>query len=205
MENLQELLNQYSLIQLQYVEFEKYMKNELENLLIEESIKYQQLTGRIKTIDSIEQKIKKHPDLIEELKNDIRNMNDLCGIRIVLYDNNNLNSIFQILKDEYEIIEIKNKGFNYNANNITIRLKKGVFSKFLCEIQLVTVMSHNLIEIGHDIVYKNDELVKIDKQEMELISQEYDEWYFYDIQATIEIIDWAIEKEYDYFAYSSSW
>ena len=36
-------------------------------------------------------------------------------------------------------------------------------------------------------------------------SQEYDEWYFDNIQATIEIIDWAIEKEYDYFAYSSSW
>lgn len=58
MEKLQELLNQYSLLQLQYVEFEKYMKNELENLLIEQGVKYQQLTGRIKTIESIEKKIK---------------------------------------------------------------------------------------------------------------------------------------------------
>lgn len=36
-------------------------------------------------------------------------------------------------------------------------------------------------------------------------SQEYDEWYFSDLQETIEFIDWAISKEYDYFAYSSSW
>ena len=36
-------------------------------------------------------------------------------------------------------------------------------------------------------------------------SEEYDEWYFSDLQETIEIIDWAISKEYDYFAYSSSW
>ena len=36
-------------------------------------------------------------------------------------------------------------------------------------------------------------------------SVEYDEWYFSDLQETIEIIDWAISKEYDYFAYSSSW
>ena len=36
-------------------------------------------------------------------------------------------------------------------------------------------------------------------------SQEYDEWYFNDIQETIEIVNWAIEKDYDYFAYSSSW
>lgn len=36
-------------------------------------------------------------------------------------------------------------------------------------------------------------------------SEEYDEWYFSDLQETIEIIDWTISKEYDYFAYSSSW
>ena len=190
MENLQELLNQYLLLQLQYVKFEKYMKNELENLLIEEGIKYQQLTGRIKTIDSIEKKIKKHPYLIEELNNDIRNMNDLCGIRIVLYDNNNLNNIFQVIKSKYDIVEIKSKGFNYNANNIIIRIKTGVFSEYLCEIQLVTIMSHNLIEIGHDIIYKNDELFKIDKQEMELISQEYEECLenVYKLETRIDII-----------------
>lgn len=79
MEKLQELLNQYSLLQLQYVEFEKYMKNELENLLIEQGVKYQQLTGRIKTIESIEKKLKTKPNLIKRLNDDIRNMNDLCG------------------------------------------------------------------------------------------------------------------------------
>ena len=36
-------------------------------------------------------------------------------------------------------------------------------------------------------------------------SQEYDEWYFNDIQETIEIIDWALKRDFDYFAYQSSW
>ena len=36
-------------------------------------------------------------------------------------------------------------------------------------------------------------------------SQEYDEWYFDDIQMTIEIIDKCLKLEYDYFEYHSSW
>ncbi len=190
MEKIKELLNQYSLLQLQYVEFEKYMKNELENLLIEKNIKYQQLTGRIKTIESIEKKLISKPILIERLNDDIRNMNDLCGIRIILYDNYNLNAIFQIIQDKYDIVEIKSKGFDYNANNITLKLKNGIFSDFLCEIQLVTIMSHNLIEIGHDIVYKNNELMEIDKKEMELISNEYNECLesVYKLETKIDIL-----------------
>ena len=36
---------------------------------------------------------------------------------------------------------------------------------------------------------------------------EYDEWYFDDIQETIEICEWCLDerKEYDYFEYHSSW
>lgn len=35
----------------------------------------------------------------------------------------------------------------------------------------------------------------------------YDEWYFYDIQDTIDICKWCLDerREYDYFEYSSSW
>lgn len=36
-------------------------------------------------------------------------------------------------------------------------------------------------------------------------STEYDEWYFNDIQDTIEICNWCLEKDYDYFVYNSSW
>lgn len=36
-------------------------------------------------------------------------------------------------------------------------------------------------------------------------SQEYDEWYYDDIKETIKIINWIMDKDYDYFAYSSSW
>ena len=34
---------------------------------------------------------------------------------------------------------------------------------------------------------------------------EYDDWYFSDIKETIEIIDWALKQDFDYFEYHSSW
>ena len=34
---------------------------------------------------------------------------------------------------------------------------------------------------------------------------EYDEFYMYDIKETIKIINWALERDFDYFCYSSSW
>lgn len=34
---------------------------------------------------------------------------------------------------------------------------------------------------------------------------EYDEWYFYDIQDTIEICKWCLNREFDWFYYQSSW
>jgi hypothetical protein len=34
---------------------------------------------------------------------------------------------------------------------------------------------------------------------------EYDEWYIQDLKDTIEIIDWALAQDFDYFEYHSSW
>lgn len=36
-------------------------------------------------------------------------------------------------------------------------------------------------------------------------STEYDEYYFDDLRDTIEIIDWALSQDFDYFLYCSSW
>lgn len=36
-------------------------------------------------------------------------------------------------------------------------------------------------------------------------STEYDEFYMHDIQNTLEIIDYALKSDYDFFVYSSSW
>lgn len=173
MEIKEDLLNQYLRLQLKYVDFEKYIKNKMENILIQEKIKYQNLTSRIKNIESLKKKIEK-TSVQQMLKGNIQNMYDLCGLRIVLYDNQQFSKIYSLIENYFNIINCTNERFEYNANNITIELKENIFKNFRCEIQLVTVMSHNLIEIGHDIFYKDiDNLKEKDKMEYEELEEEY--------------------------------
>lgn len=57
MENLQEGINdpisQYTNIQMDYVEFTKYIKRKIENLLFENDINYQNITYRVKDVNSL--------------------------------------------------------------------------------------------------------------------------------------------------------
>ena len=174
MDAKKELLDQYFNLQLKYVEFEKYIKNMIENLLIEKGIKYQNLTSRVKNAKSLDGKLEKDPALIRRLKNNIQNINDLCGIRIVLYDNQQFGEIYELINGNFNIISYTNKRYDYNSNNITVELKSNVYKNFRCEIQLVTVMSHNLIEIGHDIIYKDiNRLKEKDEFEYNELHEEY--------------------------------
>lgn len=170
---IEKLVNQYSLIQLSYNKFKEYMLNEIENMLIENGIRFQNLSGRVKDINSLRGKLK-NEQLLEKLNGDIKNLNDLCGIRIILYDDTNYRKTLQLIEENYKIIYFKNKSVAYNANNIVVEKEKGTFSNYKCEIQLVTLMFHNLIEIEHNIFYKDSKMLEEkDKEEYDSIKEEY--------------------------------
>lgn len=173
MDEKEELVNQYIELQLRYVLFEKYIRNIIENLLLESGIKYQNLSSRVKDIKSLKEKIERRTN-IKELNGNIKNMYDLCGLRIVLYDSQHLREIIDIIGKNFKVINFKNKSYDYNANNITIEIKSGDFKNYRCEVQLVTIMTHNLIEISHDIFYKDIERLK-EKDEIEYneLKEEY--------------------------------
>lgn len=191
MELIEELLNQYLSLQLKYVDFEKYIKNKIENLIIENKIKYQNLTSRIKDLNSLKLKLMNNPNILKQLDNDIQNLNDLCGIRIVLYDNKQFDFIYNIINENFNIVYCTNQRFDYNANNITVKLKSEIYNNFKCEIQLVTVMSHNLIEIGHDIFYKDlNKLKEKDEIEYNELKKEYQNCLdsVYELETRIDIL-----------------
>lgn len=63
MKNLQEIINnlisQYNEKQMDYVEFTNYIKRKIENLLFENSIRYQSITCRVKDVNSLKNKLNK--------------------------------------------------------------------------------------------------------------------------------------------------
>ncbi len=101
----EDLINQYQELQLNYVIFEKYIKNIVENLLLEEGIKYQNLTGRVKNLKSLKGKLERTSTTnMEKLDGNIKNMYDLCGLRIVLYDNEQLRRIIDLIESKFKVI-----------------------------------------------------------------------------------------------------
>ena len=177
-EMINKLLSQYINLQLEYVNFTNYMNSKIKNLLIENDIHYQSITSRVKDVESLKKKLYKLKSNIDILDGDIRNLNDLSGIRIIIYDRDEEDIIKRLLEEFFEIKMYSSPKENYDAINITISLKESSISKFnnmKCEIQIVVILSHALIEFGHDIFYKDkEELKKKDNEEYEKLKDLYD-------------------------------
>lgn len=177
-EIINKLLSQYINLQLEYVNFTNYMNSKIRNLLIENDIHYQSITSRVKDVDSLKKKLYKLKSNLYKLDGDIRNLNDLSGIRIIIYDRDKEDIIKRLLEEFFEIKMYSSPKENYDAINITISLKDSSISKFnnmKCEIQIVVILSHALIEFGHDIFYKDkEELKKKDNEEYEKLKDLYD-------------------------------
>lgn len=169
-----QMLKEYLSYQLSYVEFTSYIENKVKNILIENGIKYQSLNSRVKSYDSLENKLTEK--IINGVCGNIKNLNDLSGVRVIFYNEEDLKRFNDIIYDEFNIESYRPSEdiMKYDGTNITISLKKDVnkFKGMLCEIQLTTVLSHAMNEFGHNIIYKDvDELQSKDSKEYERIKK----------------------------------
>mgnify|MGYP000855781087 CR=1 FL=1 len=178
MENLKtketkdKMLKEYLSSQLLYVEFTSYIENKIKNILIENGIKYQSLNSRVKSYDSLKNKLTEK--IINGIHGNIKNLNDLSGVRVIFYNEDDLKSFNNIIYKEFNVESYRLSAdiMKYDGINITISLKKDInkFKGMLCEIQLTTVLSHAINEFGHNIIYKDvDELQSKDNKEYEKI------------------------------------
>lgn len=164
----EQMLKEYLSSQLIYVEYTSYIENKVKNILIENGIKYQSLSSRVKSYDSLYNKLTEN--MINGICKNIKNINDLSGVRIIFYDEEELKKFNDIINFEFNVITYKPSRdiMEYDGINITVCLKND-FNKFnglLCEIQLTTLLSHALNEFGHNIIYKDiDELSEKDSKE----------------------------------------
>ena len=168
----EQMLRDYLSSQLIYVEFTSYIENKVKNILIENEIRYQSLSSRVKSYDSLESKLTEK--MINGVCKNIRKINDLSGVRVIFYDEKELKRFNDVLYNEFNIESYRPPEdiIQYDGINITVSLKND-FNKFkglLCEIQLTTLLSHAMNEFGHNIIYKDvDELKSKDHKEYEKI------------------------------------
>lgn len=174
----EKMLKDYLSLQLLYVEFTSYVENKIKNILIENGIKYQSISSRVKTYDSLEKKLTQN--IINGTHKNIKELSDLSGVRVIFYDEEELKKFNNILYDEFNIEKNRPSEdiMKYDGTNITLSLKKNIskFKGLLCEVQLTTVLSHAMNEFGHNIVYKDtDELDSKDSKEYENIKAIFSE------------------------------
>lgn len=173
----EQMLKEYLSSQLIYVEYTSYIENKVKNILIENGIKYQSLSSRVKSYDSLENKLTEK--IINGVCKDIKKINDLSGVRVIFYDEEELKKFNSIIYDEFNVKSYRPSEdiMEYDGINITVSLKKN-FNKFkglLCEIQLTTLLSHAMNEFGHNIIYKDiDELQSKDGKEYDKIKNTFE-------------------------------
>ena len=162
------------------------MQHLLIYLLDNNDYKYQ-ISHRIKSIESLRNKIIRKADK-GIIYNDISDISDLAGIRIIFYlESHKKQFIHDLYKEltpqNLKLVE-RNKNKGYRATHIVAEFgeKRLILAEYIryaglkCEIQLTSALYHAWSEIEHDIFYKpNNNAKKLDHDIIMTLKKELEE------------------------------
>jgi len=157
------------------------IKEALEEYLKEKNISFVTIESRIKDFESFYEKISR-----KKYKNPFEENEDFCGIRIILYFQDDIEKVNKIIEENFIIEESENKSnkledneFGYRSNHLIIKVEdswcvtpnyKGL-ENIKIELQIRTVLMHTWAAIEHKLGYKNNqELPKNLKRKLYLMS-----------------------------------
>ena len=157
------------------------IKEALEEYLKEENISFVTIESRIKDFESFYEKISR-----KRYVNPFEENEDFCGIRIILYFQDDIEKVNKIIEENFIIEEAENKSnkledneFGYRSNHLIIKVKdswcvtpnyKGL-KNIKIELQIRTILMHTWAAIEHKLGYKKDqELPKSLKRKLYLMS-----------------------------------
>lgn len=180
------LSKQFDDIAPKYEQLGMNLKYTLLSLLNNNGIDFLEIDFRLKSFDSFWEKC-----IRKDYKNPFTEINDICGIRIIVHNLDDIEKISKIFKKEFKVIEYEDKSltigeniFGYNSHHFIISLKnywlkiplfKGL-QNLKAEIQLRTILMHAWSNISHKYVYKNENNISGEiKRELSLISGKLEE------------------------------
>lgn len=163
-----EIVEEYSASRGSYEDCLNYVENTVKNIIKSQSINVHEIVGRVKTIESLEGKVKR------KNYSNLAEITDLCGIRIITYFSDDVDKIAELISQEFEV-DLENTidkrksedptKFGYVSLHYVVGLREentsptlyGRFKNIKLEIQIRTVMQHAWAEIEHDLGYKSKE------------------------------------------------
>lgn len=172
----QKLLQEYEINEQLYKNFLFQINNLLSQLIDVEIIS--STTTRLKDRESLAGKIEKKQKFISDEKgykyNNLKDITDICGIRICTFYSDNVDEISKIIESEF-VIDKENSidkrkslepdRFGYLSLHYIISLPENrlvlpeniPFKGMKIEIQIRSILQHTWAEIEHDIGYKSSD------------------------------------------------
>ena len=141
----------------------------LKSILEANNIKFHLIEGRAKEIESFKNKIEIKKG---KYNNPLKEIMDLCGVRIIVYYQTDIDKIDSLIKENFELdlnnsvdksTILKSNEFGYLSNHYiskinSIRSHLPEWEKYKdlnAEIQLRTVLQHSWAAISHELEYKS--------------------------------------------------
>ena len=167
--NKNSLLKQYDDNCRLYQAFVAEIEHQIKSILQTSELKCNNITSRLKTRESITEKIERK----QGKYTDISNITDIAGVRIITYYSEDVDKIAEIIENEFDVDHensidkrksLEPDKFGYcsvhyvvkmSAQRLLLREYQN-YKDMKCEIQIRSVLQHAWAEIEHDIGYKSE-------------------------------------------------
>ncbi len=147
-----------------YAEVQKIATELLATELEKANINIMQLPSRIKSWESVEDKLVKKPDRYSN----VEDLNDLLGLRVICFFLSQVDEAGEVVKKIFDVdlehsddkrLSLPPEAFGYLSLHFQCTLRKDMgypeeLTNLVFEIQLRTILQHAWAEIEHDLGYK---------------------------------------------------
>ncbi len=168
-------VQQYSTRRPLYEEFRLKLDQLIRDLLHNEDINFHVIESRAKTVDSFREKLSRPG---KSYSNPLKELTDLTGLRIILYYNDDIAVVSNLLQTEFQADlnrsidksqELAPDQFGYTSVHLVLNLSASRavlsewkrFAELTVEVQVRTVLQHAWASISHALQYKREEDIPI--------------------------------------------
>lgn len=163
---MKDVIQQYKDVKPLYERLRVNIKDVLDQILSEKKIPLFSIESRLKEEGSLANKTVR-----KQYEGSLDKIDDLCGVRVICYYQEDIESICSVVEEEFDVLQKENKKdalndnqFGYTSHHYVVSLKKEWLSHpgarglegLRAEIQIRTMLMHTWAAISHKLLYKRE-------------------------------------------------
>ncbi len=162
----EKLIKKYFYFFPKYNRLGENIKEVFKSRLDKEGISYVYVDSRVKKLNQFIKKLER-----KKYKDPFRQTEDLCGVRVICFFQNDVERIGEIIKKDFKVINSVDKqkennstAFGYRSKHYVVKINKDWckipnyegLEDLKVEIQVRTILMHAWAEIEHKLAYKKE-------------------------------------------------